>query len=389
MDQKILSLAAEKTADSLQAFLQTLKEEDLANLLQNQAVKGRAVGALLRAIFRGSPCSEEAGTLRRRKIYTRCMQLVESGDLQKETASEIIGLLMLEVHCFPGPSLVELANEFIAAITGGSLTNGKSLELFPIILTALVTKKGKLVCGKDELSGEECKKQLISTLCSGRWDRRYVIQLTSMFKDVPLTPEEIGLVMEKVLKMFSKLNLQEIPPLVYQLLILSSKGSRGKVLEGIVAFFNELDRQHRAEQSGDELLDLITVPSGELRHVEGTVVLHVVFAMTLDCELGRALLKHLKAAQQGGFSNNICPFSITLLLSVARIQRFEEQVFDLLKASVFKSFKDLQLLQGSKFLQNLVPHPSCVSTMILEVVKNRAALQHHHILALGSSELFF
>nr|KAF6287127.1 FA complementation group I [Pipistrellus kuhlii] len=294
MDQKILSLAAEKTADSLQAFLQTLKEEDLANLLQNQAVKGRAVGALLRAIFRGSPCSEEAGTLRRRKIYTRCMQLVESGDLQKETASEIIGLLMLEVHCFPGPSLVELANEFIAAITGGSLTNGKSLELFPIILTALVTKKGKLVCGKDELSGEECKKQLISTLCSGRWDRRYVIQLTSMFKDVPLTPEEIGLVMEKVLKMFSKLNLQEIPPLVYQLLILSSKGSRGKVLEGIVAFFNELDRQHRAEQSGDELLDLITVPSGELRHVEGTVVLHVVFAMTLDCELGRALLKHLK-----------------------------------------------------------------------------------------------
>lgn len=45
----------------------------------------------------GSPCSEEAGALRRRKIYTCCTQLVESGDLQKETASEIIGLLMLEV----------------------------------------------------------------------------------------------------------------------------------------------------------------------------------------------------------------------------------------------------------------------------------------------------
>ncbi|XP_054569236.1 Fanconi anemia group I protein [Eptesicus fuscus] len=370
MDQKILSLAAEKTADRLQAFLQTLKEEDLANLLQNQAVKGRAVGALLRAIFRGSPCSEEAGALRRRKIYTCCTQLVESGDLQKETASEIIGLLMLEVHCFPGPSLVELANEFIAAIAEGSLTNGKSLELLPIILMALVTKKGNLVCGKDELSGEECKKQLISTLCSGRWDQRYVIQLTSMFKDVPLTAEEIELVMGKVFKMFSKLNLQEIPPLVYQLLILSSKGSRKRVLEGIIAFFNELDKQHKEEQSGDELLDLITVPSGELRHVEGTVILHIVFAMTLDCELGRELLKHLKAGQQGDFSNNICPFSIALLLSVARIQRFEEQVFDLLKASVFKSFKDLQLLQGSKFLQNLVPHPSCVSTMILEVVKN-------------------
>lgn len=38
------------------------------------------------------------------------------------------------------------------------------------------------------------------------------------------------------------------------------------------------------------------MPSGELRHVEGTVILHVVFAIQLDCELGRELLKHLKVA---------------------------------------------------------------------------------------------
>ncbi|XP_059861423.1 Fanconi anemia group I protein isoform X1 [Delphinus delphis] len=370
MDQKILSLAAEKTADRLQKFLQTLKEDDLANLLQNQAVKGKAAGALLRAIFKGFPCSEEAGALRRLKIYSCCVQLLESGDLQKEVASEIIGLLMLEVHNFPGALLVELASEFVDAVKQGNLTNGKSLELLPIIFTALATKKENLAYGKGELSGEECKKQLINTLCSGRWDHQYVIQLTSMFKDVPLTAEEVEIVVEKVLTMFSKLNLQEIPPLVYQLLVLSSKGSRKKVLEGIIAFFNKLDTQHSEEQSGDELLDFVTVPSGELRHVEGTIILHIVFAIKLDCELGRELLKLLKAGQQGDFGSNICPFSIALFLSVTRIQRFEEQVFDLLKSLVIKSFKDLQLLQGSKFLQDLVPHRCCVSTMILEVVKN-------------------
>ncbi|TKC45576.1 hypothetical protein EI555_020899 [Monodon monoceros] len=364
MDQKILSLAAEKTADRLQKFLQTLKEDDLANLLQNQAVKGKAAGALLRAIFK------EAGALRRLKIYSCCVQLLESGDLQKEVASEIIGLLMLEVHNFPGALLVELASEFVDAVKQGNLTNGKSLELLPIIFTALATKKENLAYGKGELSGEECKKQLINTLCSGRWDHQYVIQLTSMFKDVPLTAEEVETVVEKVLTMFSKLNLQEIPPLVYQLLVLSSKGSRKKVLEGIIAFFNRLDTQHSEEQSGDELLDFVTVPSGELRHVEGTIILHIVFAIKLDCELGRELLKLLKAGQQGDFGSDICPFSIALFLSVTRIQRFEEQVFDLLKSLVIKSFKDLQLLQGSKFLQNLVPHRCCVSTMILEVVKN-------------------
>ncbi|XP_036909535.1 Fanconi anemia group I protein [Sturnira hondurensis] len=369
MDQEILSLAAEKATDQLREFLQTLAEDDLVNLLRKEAVKGRAIGALLRALFIGSPCSEEAGAHRRLKIYVCCIQLVESGDLQKEVACEIIGLLMLEAHAFPGSSLVALANEFVGVIRKGSLVNGKSLELLPIILAALATKKENLAYGKDELSGEECKTQLINTLCSGRWDQQYAIQLTAMFRDVPLTAEEAEVVTQKVLKMFPKLNLQEIPPLVYQLLILSSKGSRKRVLEGIIAFFSELDKQHKEEQSGDELLDLVTVPSGELRHVEGTVILHVVFAIQLDCELGRELLKHLKAGQQGDCAA-MCPFSIALLLSATRIQRFREQVFDLLKALVFKSFKDLQLLQGSKFLQNLVPHRPCVSAMILDVVKN-------------------
>ncbi|XP_041494726.1 Fanconi anemia group I protein isoform X3 [Microtus oregoni] len=370
MDLKILSLATDKTTDKLQEFLQTLKTDDLTDLLQSQAVKGRAVGAFLRAIFKGSPCSEEDGALRRSQVYSCCIQLIESGELQQEVASAIIGLLMLEVHHLPGPWLVELASEFVSAIREDRLVNGKSLELLPVILTALATKKEVLTCGKGDLNGEEYKRQLIDSLCSVRWAQRYVIQLTSMFKDVHLTTEEMDLVVAKVLAMFPKLNLQEIPPLVYQLLVLSSKGSRRRVLHGIIAFFSELDKQHSEEQSGDELSELVAAPADELYHVEGTIILHIVFAIKLDCELGRELLKHVKAGQQGDSSKSLYPFSIALLLSLTRMQRFEEQVFDLLKTSVVKSFKDLQLLQGSRFLQTLVPQRTCVSSMILEVVKN-------------------
>lgn len=110
----------------------------------------------------------------------------------------------------------------------------------------LVTKKENLVYGKDELSGEECQKQLIKTLCSGRWDQQYVVQSTSMFKDVPLTAEEVESVVATVLKMSSKLNLQEVPPWVYQPLVLSSKGNRKTVLEGIITSFSEVDKQHNA-----------------------------------------------------------------------------------------------------------------------------------------------
>lgn len=39
------------------------------------------------------------------------------------------------------------------------------------------------------------------------------------------------------------LNLSELPPLVYQLLVLSNKGHKALVLQGIQALFNKLDQE--------------------------------------------------------------------------------------------------------------------------------------------------
>lgn len=64
------------------------------------------------------------------------------------------------------------------------------------------------------------------------------------------------------------------------------------------------------------LLDLITMPSGELRHVEGTVILHIVFAMTLDCELGRELLKHLKVRTDSEATRDLCEAGVSELRSL-------------------------------------------------------------------------
>lgn len=50
---------------------------------------------------------------------------------------------------------------------------------------------------------------------------------------------------------------------------------------------------------------------------------------------------------------------------------FMFQIFDFLKTSITRSCKDLQFLQASKFLQDLFPQQYDVTTVILEVVKNR------------------
>uniref|UniRef100_A0A8D0EMI0 FA complementation group I n=1 Tax=Strix occidentalis caurina TaxID=311401 RepID=A0A8D0EMI0_STROC len=358
MAQRILALAAEEVPERLQEALQSLGEGELGDMVTRQALKGREMAALLRGIFKGSPCSQPSGVLRRLQIYKHCIPLVESGDLHLGKVSEIIGLLMLEARQLPGHALAELATLFVDVIKGGSLSNGKSLELFSTVLTALASSKESLAYGKGELNGEEFKKQLINTLCSSKY--------VHLCQDIPLSGEELQFVVEKILRMFSKLDLQEIPPLVYQLLLLSAKGSKKTVLEGIISFFNQLDKRQKEEQR------VATVPLDQLRHVEGTVILHIVSVINLDQDLGEELIKHLKTEQQKDPGRALCPFSVALLLSVAVKHRLQEQIFDFLKTSITRSCKDLQFLQASKFLQDLFPQQYDVTAVILEVVKNSA-----------------
>ncbi|KAM6060911.1 Fanconi anemia group I protein isoform 2-T2 [Theristicus caerulescens] len=374
MAERILALAAEEAPERLQEALQSLGEGELGDVVTRQALKGRETAALLRAIFKGSPCSQQSGVLRRLQVYKHCVPLVESGDLHLGKVSEIIGLLMLEARQLPGHALAELAALFVDVIKGGSLSNGKSLELFSTVLTALASSKESLAYGKGELNGEEFKKQLINTLCSSKWDPRSVIHLANMFRDIPLSGEELQFVVEKVLRMFSKLDLQEIPPLVYQLLLLSAKGSKKTVLEGIISFFNQLDKRQKEEQRVPQSVDLevATMPLDQLRHVEGTVILHIVSVINLDQDLGEELIRHLKTEQQKDPGKALCPFSVALLLSVAVKHRLQEQIFDFLKTSITRSCKDLQFLQASKFLQDLFPQQYDVTAVILEVVKNSA-----------------
>ncbi|NWS98528.1 FANCI protein, partial [Mionectes macconnelli] len=374
MAQRILSLAAEEGPERLQEALQGLGEAELGEMVTRQALKGRETAALLRGIFKGSPCSQRTGVLRRLQVYKHCVPLVESGDLHLGKVSEIIGLLMLEARQLPGHALAELANLFVDVIKGGNLSNGKSLELFSTVLTVLASSKDSLAYGKGELNGEEFKKQLINTLCSSKWDPQCVIHLANMFRDIPLSEEELQFVVEKVLRMFSKLDLQEIPPLVYQLLLLSAKGSKKTVLEGIISFFNQLDKRQKEEQRVPQSVDLevATMPLDQLRHVEGTVILHIVSVINLDQDLGEELIKHLKTEQQKDPGRALCPFSVALLLSVAVKHRLQEQIFDFLKTSITRSCKDLQFLQASKFLQDLFPQQYDVSAVILEVVENSA-----------------
>jgi hypothetical protein len=107
--------------------------------------------------------------------------------------------------------------------------------------------------------------------------------------------------------------------MTYQLLLLADPESKPTVLCALTLHFDTLLNQ--CEQASSDASDLLPqrLDREQLGHIQGAVVLHIQLAVKQDQPLGTALLKMVKGGHMplGGFS-------LSLLLSLARIRRFEE-----------------------------------------------------------------
>ena len=56
-----------------------------------------------------------------------------------------------------------------------------------------------------------------------RWHPHTILHLAGVFKDISLSKEELLYIIEKIIATFEEISADELPPLIYQLLVLSSK----------------------------------------------------------------------------------------------------------------------------------------------------------------------
>ncbi|KAF9605443.1 hypothetical protein IFM89_017462 [Coptis chinensis] len=132
-----------------------------------------------------------------------------------------------------------------------------------------------------------------------------------------------------------KVDLQDLPSLVYQLLVLASKGfSKKDVIEGVVGFFGEV---------GESKVSSI------VRQVEGTVLLHVNFAVKQDPSLGQEVLGLVKSDVRA-FNH----FTVVVLLSIARVKRFSDGAIGILKNAVVTSYQEHMFTRDCKWLPDIL-----------------------------------
>ncbi|CAN4106242.1 unnamed protein product [Withania somnifera] len=167
-------------------------------------------------------------------------------------------------------------------------------------------------------------------MLSSDWSKVLLLKLVEIVKDLNFIGKgKRKEFLERVFSGMRNVDLQDLPGLVYQLLVLGSKGfGKKEVIEGIVLYFGGV-------KSGGSIM----------RQVEGTVLLHVNFAVKQDPSLGQEVLGLVRSDYRV-FNH----FTVAILLSVARVKRLTESSIGVLKTSIFAAYKDFKFARSCKWL---------------------------------------
>lgn len=164
---------------------------------------------------------------------------------------------------------------------------------------------------------------VVDTLIKSKWSKVLLVKMVEIIREFSFIDREkrrdfLG----KIFYGMRDVELQDLPGLVYQLLVLASKGfSKKEVIEGIVMYFGEKFQGKKG--------------SAIVKQVEGTVLLHVNFAVKQDPSLGQEVLGLVKLDSRA-FNH----FTVAVLLSVARVRRFCESSIGILRTALVSAYKD-------------------------------------------------
>ncbi|KAJ3218991.1 hypothetical protein HK099_004855 [Clydaea vesicula] len=223
-------------------------------------------------------------------------------------------------------TLVYLLDFSLNELKCAKLVNYKILGLLPKLIESLkyidsVSIKKQNNSLVETMSGVEYRDNIIERATTLNWENtQLIINMAISLVEIDLNEGQRKFLATKLIRLLKLVELEDVPTLAYQILLLSKKGNKSAILLGISKFF-ENEAKTDSQQS--------------ILKSQGIVLTHITFAIKQDFELGNEFLKICK-------KETLSTFKLSLLLSMATIYRFEYAVFEYLKSFVFVGFCDEQ-----------------------------------------------
>ncbi|KAK3789845.1 hypothetical protein RRG08_055131 [Elysia crispata] len=372
MESEVLKLWQADKKDEIVFLLDSKEESEVMKCISNCVLRGKIDPLLIIKVFLAcSQSSDEPALKRFSAIYIGLIKILQKNEINSDTSFKIVSLLLTELDAAQPRCLNDIAQFYVSCVKDGSFKGSKASDLLPKILSLLDVHES-VPNGEGSIKGSELKSHLINSLCSCRWVPSVALHMAPLFKDIPLSQDELKFLIQKILRLFPELELANQPAVVFQLLVLSGKGNKKLVLEGLCKFYTGQDDANRgrsimvdSEDLMSDALDLRT-----LRQIEGTAILHITQAFNQDQELGSELLKHFKNIQLIDPKKVIGPFNLCLLLSISQIHHFEEKIFEFVKATILKCLNDEDKCSKSLWARECYPQTIKTEQLVLEAVEH-------------------
>jgi hypothetical protein len=282
------------------------------------------------------------------------IRLLNTGRLDEK--SDAVAFLSAGMDMLPKGALCNLVERVLDS-PGGVCSD--SDEIFTSALAFLPNLLHlKSLCGQedgdgdDQMDGEEYKEEQISRMCAANWPGASVVSILKVMQDMSVSQPTLRIIMKKAVAEFEAAASTEMPILLYHMLVLSKKGHRDIVLDGLVKHFDDLEAkmiecEREQCEIRPELLDVKT-----LRSLQGTMMQHFSFTIKQDHDLAQSFTNKFTKGKEP-FSH----FSVALLLSIADITAWAAKIQQLLKAAVLEFYTERRTMGGSQWLRSLKLEP--------------------------------
>ncbi|KAG8177343.1 hypothetical protein JTE90_020983 [Oedothorax gibbosus] len=357
---------------NLNQVLESVPLNELLQTIENKAKNGsKDTCAYIRGIFQGSMDSSDESENRRYETFKSSLLILQMTDLPHNLSTEIASLLMLNIDTFHTSNLMKLSKFFVEYTKDPHVFSAKWVEIFAKVLSCLSHRDSVVYQGSDK-SGGDLKNDVIVSLFSSDVNTSCIVQLISAIKDIDLSDDELKLVSESVLKSLPDVELIELPSFVYQLLLLSSKGQRQQILQGVVAHFIKQDQRFQGKSDSDQgSEDLIENDTGEdlYRQTEGTVILMISVSSRHDQNIGKEFATLLKKVQHKT-EIVLSPFSFATALSLSKIHSNKDDIFESLKKSLTAAYQLKAKKSNSLWMRDMITASPEILELVKEVIRS-------------------
>lgn len=350
METQLLKLSKQPDKKLLVDFLDGTPIDKIAEsvkekLNSNQTNNDIDTIPLLRSVIIGSPVGGRHECLQRRQLLLGCIvewlsaEGADNIDRSKK-ASSIVNLILPEIESFPSDILHETELKIIEVIKQSTNINLRLLDIFTKIWNALSAANETT-----ELNS------VFNGLINAEWGTQSIVGICSAINEMELSSKQLEQCIKYMIKKLYDVEMEGVPPFIYQILLISRKGYKKNILMGILEYFSKATNEDNEISS------------------EGTSMLHLTFAVRQDQDLGNELVKIMKNNK----TNQLDVFGMASLLSVARIHRLQDTILDLLKSSITSAFKDNEKYQQYNWIKKYSTSDSSKYSSVLLKIVDRSA----------------